>query len=198
MKTLIMFGRSPFVPTVDVDRLISLYDTMGFNNFASHYPVTTSWCVDAYVKPMSDRTEVFGRVDRPGQYPEGVTLIQPLIYPYPLVPERRDPTNNALELGWRKFSPCLGINWAILQGYTDICFVGIDHVPTDTKFKHFDGIDNKHGQNMSELMHTRFREYVENATKHIRIWQTNPAVRQYWNLPFRSIEKVYSGFRLRD
>lgn len=198
MKTLIMFGRSPFVATADVTRLISMYDTMGFNTFASHYPVTTSWCMDGYEKPVSEKTQVFGRIDWADRYPEGVTLIKIQSTPEPIVPAQQMPENGALILGWRCFSPCLGINWAILQGYTDICLVGIDHVPTDTKFTHFDGVDNQHGRNMNERMHTMFRKYVENATQHIRIWQTNPDVRQYWNLPFRSLEKVYSGFRLRD
>jgi hypothetical protein len=87
------------------------------------------------------------------------------------------------------FTPSLAINWAILKGYKKAYLVGIDHVESDLEFKHHDGIN--HPSAMGPASHKSFKQYVYNCARHIKIFQTNPAVAKDWQLPFIEIEALY-------
>lgn len=191
MKTLILFGRSPFINEVDVPRILEAgHDTAGCNNFAAQFPVTTSWCLDRYIAPMSDKTQVFVRSRREAPPPPGAIAIRPCSVPEPFLDDQRDNLGNQM-LAWARFTPGAILNWAILQGYEAVYLVGVDHYPTDTRFEHYDGIDNEFGQNILPEMHERFRAYVMECSKHIKIYQTNPGVMRWWAIPYKGLIRIY-------
>jgi hypothetical protein len=189
MKPLILFGRSLFINDVNVARLIEKYDTVGFNNFATQYPVKYSFTFDQYFQPLDEKTVTF--VDcRKQLRPQGAIPVMP-IGSYEPIPTRTFNDEGYLKLTRTNFTPCLALNYAIIEGYTDVYLVGIDHVAADTKFAHYDGIDSRFGQNIQPILHEWFRTYVYNCTKYMKIYQTNPAVKDSWNLPFVDIETLY-------
>jgi hypothetical protein len=189
MKPLIIFGRSLFINDVNVARLIEKYDTVGFNNFATQYPVKYSFTFDKYFSPIDPRTITFIDARKSLRPADAIPVIMvPRLDP---IPERTFDNKGYLQLGRTNFTPCLALNYAIIEGYTDVYLVGIDHVPTDTKFAHYDGIDSRFGQNIQPILHEWFRTYVYNCAKYVKIYQTNPAVKDSWNLPFINIETLY-------
>lgn len=188
MKPLIIFGRSPFINDVNVERLIETYDTVGFNLFATHFPVTYSFCFDQYFSPVDSKTISF--IDARKQLrPPGAIPVMPVpgIEPIPIQSYTLD---GYIKLSRTNFTPCLALNYAIIKKYTDVYLVGIDHVETDTKFVHHDGIETRYGQNIQPILHTQFKTYVYNCTKHINIYQTNPSVKDDWQLPFMDINSL--------
>jgi len=190
MKTLVLFGRSPFINKVDVNRIIAAgHDTAGCNDFAAQFEVKTSWCMDKYIEPKSEKTTVFTRVRNNVPVPPGTCPIRVCSGLGPLLTKEFD--GDYQKLNWVRFTPCLILNWALLEGYTEVYLVGIDHIPTDTQFEHFDGIDSEHGRNLNPEMHEAFRAYVAECAKHMKIYQTNPNVMRWWALPYRGLIHIY-------
>ena len=188
-KPLIMFGRSPFINSIDVEALIARFDSCGFNDFGTHFAVKYNWCFDDLIVASRAANTFYDGVKNASK----LELKFIPICPVPGIEPLTEPTfdeHGYLKLSRTNFTPCLALNWAILERYTDVYFVGIDHVPHDTRFVHHDGIDSEHGLNINPVMHVWFRQYVANCSKHIRIWQTNTAVREFWDLPFIDVAEL--------
>jgi hypothetical protein len=183
---LILFGRSPFIDKVDVPRLIEKYTTIGLNRFAQHYPVDHVFMFDRYFPhPLTGSAFFPHWFDYPmqdGQKFHSKASASPI-----LTGEKK---NDIPVLGYKYFTCSLALNWALLQGFTEIYLVGIDHVESDVKFVHHDGdvADSK----LSIKAHQALKEYFYSATKHANIYQTNPDVRNDWKLPFVDINQLYS------
>lgn len=187
MNELIIFGRSPFINTVHINRLIELYPTMGFNHFGSLWPVDYLFYFDALLKPRVPSTLVF--VPRsfkkaPKEYIRYAhqESDRPLLH---LIKQ-----NGAVCLSHRYFTPSLGINWALLNGFKKLYLVGIDHIETDTRFEHHD--NEPCYSELTSASHRRFKNFVYECAGHIKIYQTNPAVKDQWQLPYKDIQELYN------
>lgn len=188
MRNLIMFGRSPFVNTVDVAALHYRYETLGFNHFGKKHPVDYLFSLNEYIEPISPRTRVFGHYEHDS--PVGVKKIAYSADTGPcLVPEYK---NGFRCYAWYSFSPTAALDWAIAEGFDQVFLVGIDHVETDKRFEHNDGIDDHRGQNMIPELHQRMKSFVYACAQHMEIFQCNPAVKDQWKLPYRSVEDLLS------
>jgi len=190
-KSIIIFGRSPFIDKVDVHGLIERFDTIGFNFFGQHYPVDYLFFFDRYFDGFLPGCEVF--------FPHWFNpkhkgnRFSPKLSDLPVltgdIKEHNDQPSTPV-YGYKYYTPSIALNWAILQGYQKAYLVGIDNVETDTIFKHHDGNDLP--ANLTPKSHQGFKQYVYNCTPYIKIYQTNPAVKKQWDLPFIGLEALYA------
>ena len=189
MKNLVLFGRSPFVNKIDRQKIIDNNITIGLNYFAANNAVDFSFCWDKYIRPMSCVTTTFYHFEAPTVEDRNAIQYRPIISrePFPIA----DFVEGKLRLAFLCFIATAAINWAILMRKKALYLVGIDHVETDKRFIHNDNIDDEYGQNMNQEIHKTFKNYVYAATKYIDIYQTNPAVKDDWNLPFVEVESLY-------
>lgn len=186
-KPLIIFGRSPFIDTVDVPKLLAKYPSYGFNQFGKHYRVDCLFMFDRAYRCAFDDTQIIAPYYL-RDLPKTSLLVAPKPSDKPLLPALSQ--DGRLVLGFRYFTVSMALNYALLQGFNDIYLVGIDHVETDERFKHFDGDDRP--SKLTPDAHRRLKQYVYKCQRPgVKIWQTNPAVRNQWELPFKEISELY-------
>lgn len=183
-KELVIFGRSPFVDTVDIPNLCQNYTTLGFNQFGRHHKVDYLFFFDAYYYGYKAGAAVY----MPNWFEQksGIKYIRkPSVKP--IFGQQQD---GMPVLGHKYFTVSLALNWALLQGFEKIYLVGIDHVETDTAFVHHDGDDCP--SNLTPDAHGRLKDYVYACAEHAEIYQCNPAVADDWKLPYRDVKTLYS------
>ena len=185
MKTLVLFGRSPFINQVDAAAIASHYETAAINQAPCRVDYLFSLFDDF---PANDpSTIVFGHWQR--DTPAGATKLS-------LQPSREPLLTNESRGGFPlvgifAFSATAALNWAILQGYERVYLVGIDHVESDTCFHHWDGSDSPNTR-LQPCAHQDLKQFVYACAAHIEIYQTNPAVSDAWEIPFAAIDQLYS------
>lgn len=193
MREVIIFGRSPFINSVNVDALLARYKTIGLNSFGQVYPVDYLFAFDVYYPPSSHRAgELFcphwllngpgtGIVPKAGKplFDKGYQSVVP-----------NGPM--FLMLGLAYFTASLAVNWAVLEGFKKIYLVGIDHVETDTGFHHFDnGAEEAGLTHFTPESHRALKKFVTQCARAAEIYQCNPAVRDDWDLPYKDIAELY-------
>lgn len=190
---LVIFGRSPFIDKVDVGHILQNYTTVGFNHFGQHYPVDHLFYYDKYYEDIRDDV---GKVWVPYHWPKpprDSMCYAPRPSKKPFVPAKwfNNPSGGKCPvLGHCYFTVSLAINWALIQGYTRIHLVGIDHIETDSQFKHHDNIDAPN--RLTPLVHKGIKSYIELSANYAQIFQTNPDVWDDWNLPKLNVESLYN------
>lgn len=178
----VLFGRSPFIHQVEVDRIN--ITKIGLNHFGKTYRVDHLFFFDAYFDGYKTPCEVHFPHTFPPQHEGHRVVCRP--NDRPILGQLQD---GFPVYGHKYYTASLAINWAILAGYTKLYLVGIDHVVTDTSFCHFDGHDVK--SELTPESHQRFKKYVYNAKKYINIYQCNPEVAPYWDLPYKDVKDLY-------
>lgn len=181
----VVFGRSPFLQNVDIPWLIHKYKTVGFNDFCHAYEVDYGFSYDDVVKPKNMAKELF--IPHWSSNTHGTKVVCKPHQKHPQPFKRYEDGN--LILSFCLFSPSLALNWLLLHGFKTVYLVGIDHVETDKQFKHFDNIERP--TEMSPTAHQKFKSYVYQCAKIMNIYQTNPAVKSGWELPFKPVESIY-------
>lgn len=179
---LIIFGNSPFIHKVDVLKLIRLHSTLGFNTFASSFPVDYSFTLNKYIRPLSDKTMTM-------VHWEDSTAPEWTI-PLKMKPSKEPFLDPGL-LPWCCFGVSVAIPWAINIGFKDIYLVGIDHVETDEVFEHFDLVKDDRGKVMKPEIHQELKEYINKCQQFANIYQCNPDVAKDWPLPYKDIKELY-------
>lgn len=195
----ILFGNSPFLHQVDIERLLPRYATVGFNGFGQHYPVDALFVFDRWFD-----TGLAKSCFHPVHIPAGATCrgrttaFTHRASPKPFLPndQKRFAQQKHLRtasfpiLAFKYFTPSIALNWLLLQGcFQRVYLVGIDNVETDTRFQHHDGaVCNSQ---LTPKAHQAFKQYVYECAKHIEIYQCNPAVADSWKLPFKDVEALY-------
>lgn len=184
-RELTVFGRSPFIDQVDVPRLLQKRASLGFNHFGKMYQVDYLFFYDQYFdghKPAKVFTPFWFPEDK-----QGDVLFAPKPSERPL--RKLDYQDGAIMLGYKYFTVSSAVNWAVLAGYQDIYLVGVDHSGSGT-MKHFDGIETN--QQILPEAHQRLKRFIRSCSRDdVKIYQTNPAVRDDWELPFKPIEELY-------
>jgi hypothetical protein len=178
---LIIFGRSPFLNAVDLTRL-SAFSTIGFNQFGRLFEPDFLFFYDEWYDGFLGNPTVFA----PHWFKQDCIKYVPKPSDFPL--SRRYQGSNIC-LGHRYFTVSVALNWAILEGFKRVYLVGIDHVETDERFTHHDGTPCQ--SRLTPQAHKKLKQYVYNCTQHIDIFQTNPAVKDGWELPFVHVEELY-------
>lgn len=159
MKDLIIFGRSPFINKVPLEKInYDLFDVCCINypipNIKVHYVVSA----DDTVKPiLAPKTEWVSKHT-------GWNIIK---------------TEKIIQeigtLSWRIYSSSLAVNFAILRGYKNIYLCGVDLIEDDKPFTHYDGILNKRPARASGCREEK--EYIIELGKKfgVNLYQMNPA-----------------------
>lgn len=185
---LVIFGRSPFINAVDVPRIISRYTTVGFNHFGQSFKPNYLFLFDRWYDPG-----LAEHIFYPSYFPPPL-ITTPIQVWESYLPTRSDSPlfsfskrHNCIELGFRYFSPSAAISFAHAKGFKKIYLVGVDHVESDVKFDHFDGINSE--SSLTVKAHKAFKQFCYKSK--IPIFQTNPAVSKDWDIPFTDIESLY-------
>lgn len=158
MKELIIFGRSPFINELKLDKIdYSRFDVCCINypipNIKVHYVVSA----DAKVQPiLAPKTEwiskntgwCFKKTDRIIQE-QGV-------------------------LSWCVYSSSLAVNFAITRGYKTMFLAGIDLFDDDKPFLHYDGVKNI--KKASKQGTQQEKKYIKELAEkyNVNVYQINP------------------------
>jgi hypothetical protein len=175
MKSAILFGRSEFINQISISPSWAL-TLIGCNSCP--IKVNHLFFYDG-IKPQENGI-LHGPIQRKGGHEpfKAVGADRPIIRKY---------TREGIEiLGFNCFTPSLALNWLINRHYERVWLVGIDH--RDDDWTHCDGHQAK--QPSSEA-NAKFKTYVANCARHLEIYQTNPAVRDAWPIPFMEMDQVY-------
>ncbi len=181
---LIIFGCSPFINQVDIPPLLERYDTIGINNFARYYPVDVVFSFDDRI-PGHRALHAFvpNYLAKDGEIP-----YIPVSSDSPLQGWQRE--KGVVKLGFKHFTVSLAVNWALLKGYKKIYLIGVDHVETVTSFTDFDG--TYHPAELTQDAHRGLKQFIYRCAEQCEIYQCNPAVRDFWELPFKDVSDLYA------
>ena len=91
--------------------------------------------------------------------------------------------------GWKFFTVSAVCNWCIREGYTDVYLVGVDHDENEKQFTHFDDTISPN-KTLHVSHHQGIKMFIYECAMHTNIYQTNPAVRDKWELPFVDIDTL--------
>lgn len=179
MKTGVLIGNSPFIHNVSTSSLHGS-TLIGFN----HCPVKVDHVF------FYDR--VLDKFTGQAHFP----IYKPGIQGEPFKPVGADKpvigrfTKGGIEmLTFKCFTPSIALNWLINRNYEQVFLIGIDHSPD---WSHWDRMPHKQP---TEDAHAAFKNYVARCAKHMAIYQTNPAVRDSWPLPFMELDQVYAKIK---
>lgn len=179
LKTIVVFGRSPFINEVDCAALAERFDTAAINR----EPVPCDYLFSLFDEPQPlSAPQIFTHWEKP-PHPLGFKIAIKAS-PEPFL---NGETRSGFPCyAFQSFTASAVVNWAIRQGYERIILVGIDHVETDKQFTHWDGTTSAN-DHISELNHQALKSFIEFCSEYVEIFQTNPAVKNDWALPFMSI-----------
>lgn len=181
---LVIFGRSPFLNTVDTAKLLSKYTTIGFNQFGRLFEPDFLFFFDQWYGGFIGNPVVYF----PHWFKQGKGIkYMPKPSDKPLLSGSKQ--DGMIVLGHKYFTVSIALNWAILQGFKRIYLVGIDHIESDEKFEHNDGTGCQ--SRLTVKAHQGLKRFVYACAEHVEIYQTNPAVKGDWELPFIDIEELY-------
>lgn len=185
-RDLILFGNSPFLYEINIPALLH-HHTVGFNGFGQHQSVDELFVFDRWYDPGKAK-----RIWHPEHIKSQNAYSSSFVYKSAQKPflTKQKSENGLPVFAFKYFSPSVAINWALLEQFRAIYLVGIDHIETDTKFQHHDGADCQ--SQLTPEAHRAFKKYVYSCAQHIEIYQTNPAVRDGWELPFVDIKTLYA------
>lgn len=175
MKELLIFGRSPFIKKVPLSKInYDKYDVLCINypipDIKVHYVIAC----DEWVKPiLAPKTEFISSNTGWGFIKTFTSII-----------------NEEKRLSWACFSSSAAVGFARLRGYKTIYLIGVDCVEDNKPMKHYDGIVNT--KTTSDIACKKEKAYIKLYTQYMTIYQTNPAVKNDWQLPFMPCEQVFS------
>ena len=157
MKELLLFGRSPFINTLNLKNI----DYNRFNVCCINYPIPNIRVhyvvsADSWTKPiLAPKTEWVSQ-NTGWEFVKTDNIVQE---------EGR--------LSWRIFSSSLAVNFAILRGYKTIYIAGVDLIEDDKPFIHYDGIVNTRKATKSGCIQEK--EYIKKLAKtyDVKLYQLN-------------------------
>lgn len=181
---LIILGNSPFISQVDIPKLCELYTVVGFNGAARDFRIHHVFFFDKYYEGSHDKVKIHYQ----SNIPENVGskyFARPSDKPLFGLHQEGCPV-----YGFKHYTPSIALNWALINKRYKIYLVGIDHHESDTEFDHYDGA--RCYSILTPESHKNFKNYVYNCRiPGVSIFQTNPAVKDSWNLPYKDLEELY-------
>ena len=169
MKDCLLIGRSPFVNKVKWNKV----DFERFFVICCNYPV-----------PDIPVDIVIARDDTPRPVLAPATKFISPRTNYKFVTEAKHETDIEF-CCYTSSSACyLARKLGFKRGY----LIGIDHVEDDKPFKHYDGIINN---GVATSFSNKLCKNYICSLKGISLYQTNPTVKEQWDLPFADIATLY-------
>lgn len=159
MKELIIFGRSPFINRLNLDKL----DYTRFDICCINKPIYGLKRVD-YLVSADDWV-------KPELPPEtewiSVNNGWDIIKTEKIIREEH-------KLSWKHYSSDLAVNFAILRGYKTIYLAGIDMVEDDKPFVHYDGVINKQKASADGCRDEKEHIKLLARESNVKLYQLNP------------------------
>jgi hypothetical protein len=187
-KHVVIFGRSPFIHSVDVERLTARHVSIGFNSFGDSFSVDHLFYYDDWYGFGRDPKTLIHVPSWFKQADNRIVRYQPRPYERPI--RRLLFDQGCRVLSFRYFTASVALNWAILNNFGKIYLVGIDHREDEQHLAHFDAPASK--MKTTARAHQAFKQYVYHCQgAGVEIFQCNPDVAEQWQLPFKQVESLY-------
>lgn len=170
MKDCLVIGRSPFVNKVDWSRI----------DFNKYFVI----CIN-YPVPDIPVDIVVARDDAPNPVLAPATKFISPKTNYNFV-EKATESN---DIEFCCYTSSSGVYIAFKMGFKRVFLIGIDHVEDDKPFIHYDGIVNNGVA--TSLSNRLCKNYICQYKSKMDIYQTNPTVKEQWDLPFLDIATLY-------
>ena len=190
--SIIIFGGSPFVNTVDLERIdINRFDIMAINRPPLNIPVHYLIAHDVDFRACYTQDEVQHTLDK-GLNPVFIAPKTEFIHETTGWRWKLDYVSHNLDekcLGFCLYTCSTALNYAYLKGYKNIYFVGVDLKEDNKPFTHWHGVTN-----ILEVPITcakQAKEYLYRYKKWVEIYQCNPAISNEWECEYCPIEKLY-------
>lgn len=183
-QPVLVFGRSPFINQVDIQRL-KHHKTAGINHISVVHNMTYGFYYDAEIpKPAGCKTKLIA----PVWFNNADIKVQPVPSSIPVLSKiNRD---GGQVVGFELFTVTLAVNWLILQGFKNIYLIGIDHIEQAGPMQEYTG--DYTAADITIEAHQRCKRFLERCQSGAKIYQCNPAVKDSWNLPYQDLEGLYA------
>lgn len=176
MKSAILFGRSNFITQIHDLSCLTGPTLVGVNSC----PIA----LDHLFFYDCPNPQPNGILHGPLHRPIGHERYKPQGSDRPII---RKYTRDGIEiLGFKCFTTSLALGWLINRSYERVWLIGVDH---DSDWTHCDGHVSTPP---SQEAHDQFKAYVAACARHMAIYQTNPAVKDAWPIPFMRLDQVYA------
>lgn len=193
MKDLIIFGGSPFVNTIELQRIdTNRFDILCINRPVHNIPVHYLIAHDCDFRACHSQEEVTKTLQK-GLNPVFIAPKTEFIHETTGWNWQFDYINtdpNKKLVGFCLYTCSSAVNFAYLRGYKNVYLIGIDLAEDDKPFSHWHGIKNILG--VPKTCAIQAKEYLYRYKKWLNIYQTNPEVKEIWNVEFCPIDRLYS------
>ena len=193
MKDLIIFGGSPFINTIDLQRIdTERFDIMAINRPPLNIPVHYLVAHDVDFRAVHNQQEVQEILNK-GLNPVFIAPKTEFIHETTGWQWKFDYISHNLDercLGFCLYTCSTALNYAYLKGYKNIYFIGVDLKEDNKPFTHWHGITNT--LDVPTTCAKQAKEYLYRYKKWVNIFQVNPEVKDEWDCPYCPIDQLYS------
>lgn len=187
--SIIIFGGSPFVATIDKSRIdLDRFDTLAINRPPTDIPIHYVVAHDADFRQCHTQKEVQETLNK-GLNPVFTAPKTEFIHETTGWKWKFDIISNEDKLlGFCLYTCSSALNFAYLKGYKNVYFVGVDLEENNKPFSHWHGVTNK--REVSANSARQAKEYLYRYKKLLNMYQCNPNVK--WDVPYCPVDQLYS------
>ena len=191
--SIIIFGGSPFVNTIDLKRIdINRFDTLAINRPPLNIPIHYLIAHDCGFRACHTQDEVQNILQQ-GLNPVFIAPKTEFIHETTGWKWQFDYINtdtNKKLLGFALYTCSSAVNFAYLKGYKNVYFVGVDLAENNMPFTHWHGVTNI--VPVSDRCAIQTKEYLYKYKKFLNMYQCNPNVANEWQIPYCPIDRLYN------
>ena len=191
MKDLIIFGGSPFINTIDKQRIdLSRFDILAINRPPLDIPVHYLVAHDIDFRACHTQEEVQKTLKK-GLNPVFIAPKTEFIHETTGWQWKFDYISHDINekcLGFALYTCSSALNFAYLKGYKNIYFIGVDLEENNQPFTHWHGVTNL--VPVPNRCARQAKNYLYRYKKYLNIYQCNPNVN--WDCPYYPVEKLYN------
>lgn len=188
-NSIIIFGGSPFVATIDKSRIdLDRFDILCINRPVHNLPCHYLICHDIDFRAVHSQKEVQATLKQ-GLNPVFLAPKTEFIHETTGWNWKYDIISNQDKLlGFCLYTCSSALNFAYLRGYKNVYFIGVDLEENNKPFAHWHGVVNK--KEVPVNCARQAKEYLYRYKKLLNMYQCNPNVK--WDIPYCPIERLYN------
>lgn len=191
--SIIIFGGSPFVATIDKSRIdLDRFDILAINRPPLDIPTHYLVAHDTDFRQCHSQEEV-QNILKQGLNPVFTAPKTEFIHETTGWNWKFDYISHNIEekcLGFCLYTCSSAVNFAYLKGYKNVYFIGVDLEENNKPFTHWHGVTNLVA--VPDGCAKKCKEYMYQYKKWLNLYQCNPNVAKDWNCEYYPIEKLYS------
>lgn len=187
--SIIIFGGSPFVATIDKSRIdLDRFDILCINRPVHNIPVHYLVAHDVDFRACHSEQEVQSIIKQ-GLNPVFIAPKTEFIHETTGWNWKPDIISNQDKLlGFCLYTCSSALNFAYLRGYKNVYFIGVDLEENNKPFTHWHGVTNK--KEVPVNCARQAKAYLYRYKKLLNMYQCNPNVK--WDIPYCPIDRLYS------